>query len=115
MRKGLVFWIAAGVAILFWALPGGGGVGTAPAETRKVAIQGFAFNPGKLTVKVGDTVEFVNEDGFPHTATKEGSSGFDTGNLNTGQSKKITFPKAGVFNYGCSIHPSMEGVITVQE
>ncbi|MFQ5692226.1 MAG: cupredoxin family copper-binding protein [Nitrospinota bacterium] len=110
-----MFWILGGLAGLFWALPGGAGVGAAQAETYKVVIQDFAFHPPKLTVKVGDTVEFINRDGFAHTATKAGKGGFDTRELGTGKSLKITFRKAGVFNYGCSIHPSMEGQITVKK
>ncbi|MEE8110949.1 MAG: plastocyanin/azurin family copper-binding protein [bacterium] len=115
MRKKIGVWAIAGLASLLWALPGGGGAGTAEGETLRVTIVDFAFDPAKLTVKVGDTVEFINQDGYPHTATREAKDGFDTAALNTGQSMKITFKKTGVFHYGCSIHPSMEGTIEVKE
>ena len=73
-----------------------------------VTIQNFAFSPESLTVKVGDTVEWVNEDSAPHTV-------FDSGTLATGQSFSHTFDAPGTYVYHCSIHPSMTGMIIVQE
>ena len=64
-----------------------------------------------LTVKAGTTVTFMNEDGAPHTATGDG---WDTGRLNRGDSKDVTFDTAGTFAYVCAIHPSMKGTITVE-
>jgi len=115
MRKAILVCLVGGIASWLWTLPGNGVLGAGAAETHKVIIRDFSFAPAKLTVKVGDTVEFVNEDGLPHTATKEGAGGFDTQTLSPRQGAKITFQKAGVFNYGCSIHPSMQAVIEVKE
>ncbi|MFQ5912771.1 MAG: plastocyanin/azurin family copper-binding protein [Nitrospinota bacterium] len=115
MKKAILFTVAAGLSTLFGSLPGGGFAVTQAAETHKVIIRDFAFGPAKLTVKVGDTVEFVNEDALPHTATQDAGGGFDTEALTAGQSKKITFRKVGVFNYSCSIHPVMQAVIEVKE
>ncbi len=81
----------------------------------QVIISDFAFSPETLTIKVGDTVEFVNEDGIPHTGTREGKDAFDTEALSQGQSKKVTFSKPGEYTYNCSIHPSMSGKIVVKE
>ena len=77
------------------------------ATTHTITIKDFAFNPADLTVKAGDTVTFINEDGAPHTG------GFDTGNLSTGQSAAFKFSTAGTFSYFCAVHPSMKGSITV--
>lgn len=76
-----------------------------------VTMSGMAFAPAALTVKAGTTVTFMNEDGAPHTATGDG---WDTGRLNRGDSKDVTFDTAGTFAYVCAIHPSMKGTITVE-
>ena len=38
-------------------------------QTHTVAIRELKFQPAVLTVKVGDTVEWKNDDIVPHTAT----------------------------------------------
>lgn len=78
-----------------------------------VTIQNMAFSPASLTVKVGDQVTWTNQDSVGHSATADDSS-FDTGILGQGESKIITFSKAGTYAYHCSVHPSMKATITVQ-
>lgn len=77
-----------------------------------VKIAGFKFNSDNLEVKVGEMVEFMNEDGAPHTATADDGS-FDTGFLNKGEAATITFDTAGSFDYFCAVHPNMRGNVTV--
>src|SRR3954454_8880315 len=88
--------------------------GSASTGGNSVTIQGFAFHPASLTVKVGDKVTFTNEDGTPHTATSNPSGAIDSPNLNKGQSYTVTFTKAGTYHYICSIHPNMMGTVVVQ-
>ncbi|MBI2393334.1 MAG: hypothetical protein HYV09_27370 [Deltaproteobacteria bacterium] len=77
------------------------------------------FAPSNLTIKVGDTIEWVwKESG--HTVT-EGTSctaksgGFDSGLQNTGFTFSRTFSTAGTVDYFCIPHCSlgMTGKITV--
>jgi plastocyanin len=82
--------------------------------TQAVTIADFAFSPASLTINVGDTVTWTNNDSATHTATATDGS-FDTGELAQGASGSITFDTAGTFNYICSIHPQMTGTIIVQE
>ena len=84
----------------------------AHAAEHIVTIKSFAFDPAELTIAVGDTVTFTNEDGAPHTATADDGS-FDTGRLNRGQSAALTFGSEGSFSYFCSFHPNMKATITV--
>lgn len=84
----------------------------ARAATHQVAIEGMAFVPADITVAVGDTVVFTNNDGAPHTATADNGS-FDTGRLSRGQSGQLTFGQAGTYTYFCAVHPRMKGSITV--
>lgn len=78
-----------------------------------VTIQDFAFGPASVTVNVGDTVTWTNQDDIGHTATADGGQ-FDTGILNKGQSGSATFDTAGTFTYYCQPHPNMKGTIVVQ-
>ena len=90
----------------------GGGTNTSNAPVsvggaaESIAIRNFAFAPGNPQVPVGATVTFTNYDDAPHSATaKDGS--WDTGILNKGESKMITFDKPGDYTYYCKVHPSM--------
>jgi len=96
-----------------------GGAENIPAEAKSevvnVDIAGFAFNPGTVNVKVGDTVKWTNNDGAPHTVTASaGSEIFDSGSLAKGQVYLHTFTKTGTYQYKCSIHPGMTGIVVVE-
>ncbi|PSJ52225.1 cupredoxin domain-containing protein [Pseudaminobacter soli (ex Li et al. 2025)] len=82
----------------------------AQAKTIQVTIKNRTFAPAEIHAKVGDTVEWVNEDPVPHTATTKGGW-----NLNIPPKKTASevMKKAGEFNYHCSVHPSMKGHISV--
>lgn len=80
---------------------------------KTVTIQNMAFEPATLTVKAGDSVTWINKDTVDHTATADDNT-FDTGTLAQGQSKPVTFDKAGTFSYHCAIHPNMKATIIVQ-
>jgi plastocyanin len=87
--------------------------GTQSASQNNIEIKNFAYSPKTLTVKIGDTVTWTNQDSAPHSATADDKS-FDTGLLSKGQSGSVTFKKAGTFTYFCSAHPNMKATITVQ-
>lgn len=76
-----------------------------------VLIQGFAFNPGVLKIKKGETVSWINKDTAPHQIK---SSTFGSDTLSNGQSFSYVFNETGTFNYSCSIHPSMTGQIIIE-
>jgi plastocyanin len=79
-----------------------------------IAIKNYAYSQPKLTIKVGETVKWTNEDSAPHTVTTtSGPAKFDSGNLSKGQSFSYTFTKAGTYKYYCAVHPDMTAEITV--
>ncbi len=84
-----------------------------------VTLSGLAFSPTSLTVAVGTTVTFKNNDTVDHTVTngKDGkpdaNAAFDK-SLPSGQSVDITFDKAGTFNVTCKIHSTMNMTVMVQ-
>ena len=77
-----------------------------------VSIANFAFSPDKLTVKVGTTVKWTNQDSATHNVTAEDNS-FKSGDLNQGDSFSFTFTTAGTYAYRCGFHASMKATITV--
>ena len=82
------------------------------AASSGVNIKNFAFTPATVSVHVGDTITWSNNDIAPHTATASDGS-FNTGTINQGKSASHTFSKAGTFAYICSIHPNMHGTVVV--
>jgi plastocyanin len=92
---------------------GGGGGGGGGGGANAVTIQNFAFSPVTLTVPVGTTVTWANQDGSTHTATADDKS-FDTANIAPGASGSATLGKAGTFAYHCTIHQYMTGTIVVR-
>ena len=102
------------------AMPGMSGSGPAgqqpgaPAATNAVLIRDFAFSPATLTVPVGTTVTWTNQDQDPHTVTSTGSGGpLRSPTLQQGQSYRYTFNTPGHYDYLCTIHPFMTATVTV--
>ena len=86
--------------------------GTAHAANLEVKIDNFTFGPQKLTVKVGDTVTWINEDDIPHTVVSVGK--FRSKALDTDDKYTFTFTTAGTYEYFCGLHPHMQGSIVVE-
>ncbi len=95
--------------------PGGmmgiGAAPTAPAGT-SVRMAGSRFEPSTLTIAVGDTVRWFNDDALPHTVSATDGS-WDSGNLAPGQAFERRFDTAGSYPYLCRYHPGMAGTIEV--
>lgn len=84
------------------------------AAAHTVQIENYAFAPKSLTINVGDTVTWTNEDTAPHTVTtSSGPAKISSANLSKGQSFSYTFTKAGTYAYYCAVHPDMTATITV--
>jgi len=87
-------------------------IASSQAQTVDVAIRGFAFQPQTITVPVGTTVRWTNQDSVAHTSTSKNGV-WDSGSLRQGQSFSFTFTKPGTFPYFCTIHPSMTATVIV--
>ncbi len=66
-----------------------------------------------LTVPVGTTVTWVNQDEQLHTVTEVGGA-FDSGFLREGESWSFTFDTPGEFEYLCTPHPWMRAKVVVE-
>ncbi len=86
------------------------------------------FDPPTISIKVGDSVTWVNDDREGHTVTSGQGSGrfgwmsddfgqadgfFDSLRFLPGDSWSYAFQEKGVFRYFCTIHPWMEGFVIV--
>jgi len=99
-----------------------GSAGTPSGTTTTVSIpvgaQGLtttAFAPNPVSIKVGDSINWVNNDSIAHTATANTGTTFNSGTIAPGGSFKTTpFTTAGSFAYHCAFHPGMVGTVTVQ-
>lgn len=73
------------------------------------------FSQKSLKIKVGDSIAFRNDDPFFHNVfSLSDAASFDLGSYAQGQSKSVTFKKAGTVEIECSIHPNMKMVVEVQ-
>ncbi len=87
--------------------------GDAATEPGTIVAKSVAYNPTEITVKVGDTVTFKNQDSFAHTFTADNGE-FDSENVDGGGSFTFTPDAAGTIAFHCKIHSNMKGTITVE-
>jgi plastocyanin len=122
-RAGAVCLLLAVFAIAIAGCGSSGGTGSSSStstsassgsSTHAVTIKDYTFKPAKITVPVGTTVDFSNEDSTAHTATSTESGAFESGAIQPGKSASITLKKAGTFTYYCAFHPFMKGTIVVE-
>lgn len=89
--------------------------GQASAATYSVTMKGYAFSPASLSVPVGSTVTWTNQDTAPHDVkTTSGPVSIHSPMLDKGESWSFTFGTAGSYGYYCTVHPDMTAGITVR-
>ena len=84
------------------------------AEPSVVEIDRFKFTPDAITIHAGETIEWVNRDLAPHTATDD-EGAWDTAKLGRDGRGRLRFDRPGAYTYHCIYHPNMRGRITVLE
>lgn len=99
-------WTIQAALVLCWL-----GSVSAHAETIQITIDKLVFAPADVTAKVGDTVEWVNNDILAHTATATNKD-WDV-MIAPKKSGTLVLRKVGAFDYFCKYHPNMKGRITV--
>jgi plastocyanin len=83
----------------------------AAGKTFPVVLQQLAFGPTPARLKVGDVIEWVNNDIFVHSATARDKS-FDV-ELKPKARVRMTLSKPGTFDFICRYHPGMKGRLVV--
>ena len=119
--------------IVFSAFYVGATVPAVPQESDAVVVRMTPerkFMPEKITIKVGQTVEWVNDDNtMPHEITTdpnvasdpsnvsipEGAAPFDSHLITSGKSFRHQFTVPGLYRYACPPHENdgMVGEVTV--
>ena len=95
---------AIGIAIPASAQLGG-------AKTTDIGLKALKFTPAKVTVAKGAKVNFVWKEKVAHNIVVDAKHKSPT--LNKGV-WTTSFDKAGTYKYKCTIHPGMNGEITVK-
>ena len=98
---------AAGVALCCVAY-----AATALPAATSASIDNFTFMPDTITIPVGTTVVWENDDDIVHTVVSLDGA-FRSQALDTEDKFSFTFDKTGTFEYFCSLHPYMKAKVVV--
>ena len=75
-------------------------------------IDGVKFEPAAITVERGDTVTWIGGGVRERVLVDPGV--LDSREIAPGKSWKWTARSSGVYDYACTLHPTMKGTITVK-
>jgi plastocyanin len=85
-----------------------------PGTAATIAQKGKRFVPDLMAVTVGQEVSFPNQDAILHNVfSRSTTRPFDLGQYKKGVAKAKSFPKKGVVDVFCNIHPEMAATILV--
>ena len=131
MRRAFILPVALAILALLLAGCGGGGGGSttaggstpAPASTTtsggsgggtvRVTMKNIAFSPQSVRVKVGQKVDWTNDDGVAHNVTATSGASFRSSDFGQGGTFSYSPTRAGTIDYVCTLHPGMDGTIVV--
>jgi len=87
----------------------------AQAANLYITQRGIRFSQTDVTVKVGDRIQYQNEDDVTHNLMVTGPDGDpeNQGLQKPGATVSKTFTSEGTFEVRCAIHPRMKMIVTV--
>jgi plastocyanin len=92
----------------------GAGAGDSAIPAEQVQQLDRRFMPDLVVVPVGSTVSFPNMDPIFHNIySLSKPKAFDLGSYDKGETRKVTFPKPGIVDVYCHLHPNMAATIVV--
>ncbi|HEV2280546.1 MAG TPA: carboxypeptidase regulatory-like domain-containing protein [Acidobacteriaceae bacterium] len=84
---------------------------TSPAEIRQIDRH---FLPDLVVVPVGSTVAFPNMDPIFHNIySLSKAKSFDLGAYDKGETRRVYFPRPGIVEIYCHLHPNMQATVVV--
>ncbi len=85
------------------------------ASTVQVTQSGKKFSERRITLQVGDAIEFKNDDKRVHNvhSTTPGHE-FDLGAQEPGSQQRHVFSTTGKVKIRCAIHPRMKMTVTIK-
>src|SRR3954451_12324380 len=105
------------IAVVALAIAGCGGGGGSSSKGGSppgaVSMKGLRFHPDQTTVRVGQKVTWTNDDNVDHNVTSAGGAKFMSQAFGHGKTYSFTPRKAGTIKYVCTLHPGMNGRLTV--
>jgi plastocyanin len=87
---------------------------TSSGNEVEIKMENIQFDPKAVTVKVGQKVKWVNEDTVAHDVASESGEKIKSPTFGRGGSFEFTPKQAGEIKYVCTLHPGMDGTLTVQ-
>jgi plastocyanin len=81
------------------------------AATIRISMDKLEVSPAVASAKVGDTVEWINNDALVHTATARNGD-FDV-TLPPSKTVRSILRKAGTVEYYCRFHPNMKATLKI--
>jgi plastocyanin len=79
-----------------------------------VRMQSLAFAPATVHIRVGQTIEWINQDNVVHNVTSNDGLTIQSGNFGPGHKFEFTPRQVGSITYYCTIHPTtMQATIVV--
>jgi plastocyanin len=80
----------------------------------QVTMMSLAFSPDVVHAKVGQTIQWTNNDTPPHNVTYVSGPKFTSSKtMDPGATFQVKLTQAGTIHYFCSIHPFMKATIVV--
>jgi plastocyanin len=93
---------------------GAGSAGQIEPDKVEMAQLDRRFSPDLVVVPAGSTVSFPNMDPIFHNVfSLSKAKSFDLGSYDKGDTRKVTFPKPGIVEVYCHLHPNMAATIVV--
>lgn len=86
---------------------------TPPTNVSAISINNGKFRPKNVSVKVGSTLTWTNNDDTKQSVTSDAPGVFDSGLLDPGATFRFTFSQAGVFPYHSTGTSGSYGTVTV--
>lgn len=88
----------------------------ANAADHEVLQKDRLFSQAEITIKPGDTITFKNSDDITHNVfSMTPGMEFDLRRQAPGATSTVPFPKEGVAEVRCSIHPKMKLIVNVKK
>lgn len=85
-------------------------------NTVHVVMARLAFSPTAVNAKIGQTVQWTNEDNAPHNVTYVSGPVFKSSRrLRPGDKFSLKLTQTGTIHYFCTIHPWMRATISVTQ
>jgi plastocyanin len=93
---------------------------TATQSANLVTINTSGFSPNTITIKVGETVRWVNSNSVTENVSSDPHpthtlyTPLNLGNIEAGSQISLTFDKAGTYTYHNHLRPSLKGTVVVE-